>query len=148
MSENYDDFLENYYGKQKEKKRLRTERFSKYVDGEIPNYINTLEALLSTWSELEDVTTEKNREKAYFILRDKLEGFKLYFWKSGFVKKQDDSGRNMLFLNTWHFNSNKIGEYKMTPLPLELLIEKAHHFMISKKVFDNVEVCLREAKKE
>jgi hypothetical protein len=139
MAENYDNFLEDYYEKQKEKKRLNTERFSKYVDREIPNNINNIETFLEFWPELQDVTTEKNRKKAHFILLDRIDDFKLYFWKSGYVKKQNVNGTECLFLNNWNSDVYEISERKIYPYSLPLLIECAHQFMLSKKVFNNVE---------
>lgn len=136
--------VDDYFEKQKEAKRKRSLRYSDYCAGKIPSEINDIETFLSIWTELEDVTTEKNKEKAHFILRDKDAGFKLYFWKSGFVKKQNEDGSQCLFLNNWDRNVSDIREGNIFPYTLPLLIQQAHEFMISKKIHNNVDLYFSE----
>lgn len=132
--------IDDYYERQNEIKRKRSVRWSDYSSGKIPSQIDDIQTFLSVWTELEDVTTEKNKEKAYFILRDNDEKFKLYFWKSGFVKKQNEDRSHCLFLNNWNRNVFDIKEGKIYPYSLPLLIQQAHEFMISKKIHNNVDL--------
>ena len=120
-------------------KKIVSERKSLIHSGKIPNDVRNIEEFLSIWVELEDITTEKNKKKAYFILRDKIDDFKLYFWKSGFVKKVEKDGTGSLFLNNWNYCIDEIDDETIHPYSLELLIYQAHQFMISRKIIDNVE---------
>lgn len=124
-------------------KKLVSERKSLLYAGKIPNDVRNIEEFLSIWFEFEDITTEKNKEKAYFILRDKIDGFKLYFWKSGFVKKVEKDGTRSLFLNNWSFSIEDIDQDIIHPYSLNQLIYHAHQFMISKKIICNVETYFR-----
>ncbi len=132
-----------------QKQKLKSERYRLLYLDEFPLEVNTVEELLTIWPELEDVTTEKNKEKSHFVLRDKEDCFKIYFYKSGYVKKVNDNNTQHLFLNNWYhnFDVDNIQEIKLYPYSLNLCVQHAHEFMISKKIYNNIEMYF-DAKRE
>jgi hypothetical protein len=133
--------------------KIRQERYRLLLNEKFPETVNQLEHFLSIWPELEDVTTEKNKIKSYFVLKDKDDDAKIFFFKSGFVKKVDKGNIRHLFLNNWYhdFDCDNIKELKLYPYPLELMIQQAHNFMISKKIKCNVDwffTCKSDQKRE
>lgn len=115
-----------------------------YAD-KFPLEVSTLEDLLKIWPELEEVTTEKQKIKSYFVLREKEYGFKIYFYKSGYVKKVNSDNKEHLFLNNWihNYDIDNLKEQKIYPYSLGLCIQHAHEFMISKKIENNVDSYFR-----